>query len=341
MSSQCLDILTWTYAFSTVSSVGFVGVPSCLAFSFLILLVNVPSSVSVTPSSPSSNLFICTVNVISFFPPLAGTVTSIPDFNSSSEYSLFPSFIFPTNVVPVGISSLIVTFPSPSPLFVAVSVYVIVSFSFKGVADASLVFLVVILATFVSTLGVSVSATFAAFFIAFVVSLLTVTTKDTSTFFPASIVIFSHVIVFSTKFPGFVISVGFSVPSGTTSEIVVTASTSEVFSAVIIYLTFWPTFTVSSFFNSLFSSTKIAFLDDVNTGVLVLSVSLPFTFAVFSINSIESEVTFTLKETLTSSPALTSFSQTILWISFPSLSFMLSIVPSSFSTNSVPAGTLS
>ena len=202
------------------------------------LLVNVPSSASVTPSSPSSNLFICTVNVISFFPPLAGTLTSIPDFNSSSEYSLFPSLIFPTNVVPVGISSLIMTLPSPSPLFVAISVYVIVSFSFNGVADALLVFSVEILATFVSTLGVSVSATFAAFFIALTVSLPTVTTKDTSVFSPAFTVMFFHVIVPFFNSPGFVISVAFSVPSGTTSEIVVTASTSEVFSAVITYLTF-------------------------------------------------------------------------------------------------------
>ena len=202
------------------------------------LLVNVPSSASVTPSSPASNVFICTVNVIFFSPPLAGTISFIPDFNSSSEYSSFPSFTFPTNVVPVGISSLIKTLPSPSPLFVAISVYVIVSFSLNGVADASLLFSVLILATFVSTLGVSVSATFAAFFIDLIVSLLTVTTKDTSAFSPAFTGMFFHVIVPSFNSPGFVISVAFSVPSGTISEIVVTASTSEVFSAVITYFIF-------------------------------------------------------------------------------------------------------
>ena len=249
-SSHIFLVDIFTYSFSTLSVVSGISFPSCFASAFVIILVEVfiPVSLSnsvVTFSSFSVNELILTVNVndlVSF----DSNSTFIPSTNSSILYVLVVELLVkvtslpssPTIDVPVGTSSLMITLPFPSPLFVAVRVYVIVSSSFKGVADALLVFSVVILATLVSTLGVSVSATFAAFFIDLIVSLLTVTTKDTSVFSPAFTGMFFHVIVPFFNSPGFVISVAFSVPSGTTSEIVVTASTSEVFSAVITYLTF-------------------------------------------------------------------------------------------------------
>ena len=89
-----------------------------------------------------------------------------------------------TNVVPVGISSVTVTFPSPFPLFVNFIVYVNVSPTFA--VDLSTDFAPVIFATFVSTSSVGLLSSITAVFLTDVfVSLLIVTLNETSTVSPA------------------------------------------------------------------------------------------------------------------------------------------------------------
>ena len=292
--------------------------------------------------SSSLNGLTLTVNSIVFVSSGSNS-TFIPLFKSCSVYSFSPNTTFPSNVVPVGIVSFIIALPVPFPLLVAFNLYVIVSISFNGIAETSLVFSVLIFTTLFSTSVVSLSATFAVFFIDSVASLFTITSKLTDVSCPAITLksFHSSVTVFlpSTSDSVFTVSLSIElstsvVPSGIVSMILVIPSTADLLFAVIVYLIFCPALTVSSFFNSVTfsSSTKLATLLDSITGVLVLFVSLPFTIALFSIKSKESVTTFALKEKLIVSPALISFSQTILpfWI-VPSLFI-------EFSTNSVPSG---
>ena len=184
--------------------------------------------------------------------------------------------------------------------------------------------------------GVSVSPTVATFLILAGASLFTVTSKLTdvvsfaltSTFFHSNVVTFFPSTSFSvlTTFSSNDSSTKV-VPSGTVSVIVVIASfTFESFFTEIVYLIVWPGFTKSSFVIGVASpsTTKLATLFDVITGFSVLLVSFLLTVALFSIKVIDSIsspstssiFTVTLKETSIVSPALTSFSHTILWISF-------------------------
>ncbi len=157
------DLLTDTvlYSFSTSSVVPGTGVSSCVATSFL------------TSIFSALNGLILTVNVIVFSSP-GNNVTSIPLFNSCSVYSLSSpvKVMFPTNVVPAGTWSATFTVPFPSPLFVDVNLYVIVSNSCNTSFEAILSFTVVIFATFVSTSSVSSSPTVAIFLTVLTTSLL-------------------------------------------------------------------------------------------------------------------------------------------------------------------------
>ena len=161
MSTQVLFTVTLVYSFTTVSVVPGIDVSSCLALLFTTFIVSV------------SNGFILTLNV-NFLVSPAFKCTSIPLFSCASVYGVFtPSnlMLFSTSVVPVGTVSDITTEPSPLPLFVTVSVYSITSNScsvaplsnFCPFLIPTLDFVVVILATFVSVSGVSVSPTTAIF----------------------------------------------------------------------------------------------------------------------------------------------------------------------------------
>ena len=152
--------------------------------------ISSPSSIAVFNTDIFVSLSITTSNVNVAFPPFAFTSTSFHTIwlFSLSYPSVFSSFID----VPSGILSVTVTFPSPSPLFVNVIVYVKVSPTFASALFTS--FLPVILATLLFVSGVSVSATFATFFISVFVSLLTVTSKDTTASFPAFTSTFFHTI---------------------------------------------------------------------------------------------------------------------------------------------------
>ena len=329
-----------TYSLTTSSSVGGTSVPSCFASAFLTVIFSV------------SNGFIFTVNAIDFSSP-ASKVTSIPAFNSAFVYDFPSNSILPTNVVPVGIVSDIFTVPFPSPSFLAVNVYVILSNSCNGFSFVtsvpsacfpSLVFTVVIFATFVSTSSVGVFPTVAVLLTDFTsttsspifVVLFTTTSKLTETSpFAGTTTLFHVIVPFSlSKFPfPFILPSTKVVPSGMLSFITVVPSTSVVFFAVIVYLIVSPTFA------SLFSRTSslstfvttCAVLFAVITGVFVSGVSSPFTFAMLLIKSIESAVTTTLNDTVTVSPAFMLFFHTI----FPSL---FSAPPSEIEASSVPSG---
>ena len=127
--------------------------------------------------------------------------TDFPAFTSTSDHIIvfvalllypvvFSSFI----LVPVGISSVTVTFPSAFPLFVNVIVYVNVSPTFA--VDLSTDFAPVIFAILVSTSSVGLFPSITALFVTDVfVSLLIVTLNETSAVFPASTFTSVHVIV--------------------------------------------------------------------------------------------------------------------------------------------------
>ena len=340
LSTNFLFTITFTYSLTTSSSVGCTGVSSCFASAFLTVILS------------SSNGFIFTVNVIDFSSP-ASKVTSIPAFNSAFVYDFSSNSILPTNVVPVGIVSDIFTVPFPSPSFLAVNVYVISSNSCNGFSSVtgvpsacfpSLVFIVVIFATFVSTSSVGVFPTVAVLLTDFTattsspifVVLFTTTSKLTETSpFAGTTTLFHVIVPFSlSKFPFPVIVPSIKVvPSGMLSFITVFPSTSVVFFAVIVYLIVSPTFASLFFRTSSLSTivTTCAVLFAVITGVFVSGVSSPFTFAMLLIKSIESAVTTTLNDTVTVSPAFMLFFHTI----FPSL---FSAPPSEIEASSVPSG---
>ena len=110
-----------------------------------------------------------TVVVVSSLITTSSVNVAVPPFAFTSTFDhviVFVSASYPSTVasailVPAGISSVTVTFPSAFPLFVNVIVYVSVSPTFAVVL--STLFVPVIFATFVSVSGVSVSPTTAIF----------------------------------------------------------------------------------------------------------------------------------------------------------------------------------
>ena len=161
---------------TVVSGLSGISAPSIFATFFTVVVV----LFSITTSS---------VNV--FVPPFAFTSTSVHVivFVALSYPVVFSFFI----LVPAGITSVTVTFPSAFPLFVNVIVYVNVSPTFAVVL--STLFVPVMFATFVSVSGVSVSPTIATFVTLVFVSWFTFTSKLTVISSPAGTVTFSHVIV--------------------------------------------------------------------------------------------------------------------------------------------------
>ena len=329
VSPTFADFLSTDFApvmFATFVSVGFVGVLSSITAVFV--------------TDVFLSLLIVTLNETSaVFPAFTST-----SFHVIIPFDSTPLFVIEsaTSVVPVGTSSVTVTFPSPSPLFVNVIVYVNSSPTFASVLSAD--FLPVIFATFVSTSSVGVFPIVAVLLTDFTsttsspifVVLFTTTSKLTETSpFAGTTTLFHVIVPFSlSKFPfPFILPSTKVVPSGMISFITVVPSTSVVFFAVIVYLIVSPTFaSLFSRTSSLFTIvTTCAVLFAVITGVFVSGVSSPFTFAMLLIKSIESAVTTTLNDTVTVSPAFISFFHTI----FPSL---FSAPPSEIEANSVPSG---
>ena len=116
---------------------GSVGSPSSSSFSFTYAVLDI------VPVAPSFTFTVNTIVAVPFVPlALAGTVNSIPPFNVASFTVTalfgFASFtvISPCNVTFSESSSLTITVPATDPLFVAVIVYVIVSFSTTAVLFA-------------------------------------------------------------------------------------------------------------------------------------------------------------------------------------------------------------
>ena len=155
-----------------------------------------------------------------------------------------------TSVVPSGTVSDILTMPLPFPIFLTVNVYVIVSNSCNGFSFVtgvpslcfpSLVFIVLIFATFVSTSSVGVFPTVAAFFTDFTSSpavffAFTITSKLTVSSLFADTFTFPHVILLFSNLPSLDIVPSIRVvPSGILSVITVVPSTSDVFFIVIVY----------------------------------------------------------------------------------------------------------
>ena len=256
-----------------------------------------------------------------------------------------------TSVVSSGTVSDILTMPLPFPIFLTANVYVIVSNSCNGFSFVtgvpslcfpSLVFIVLIFATFVSTSSVGVFPTVAVFFTDFTSSpavffAFTITSKLTFSSLFADTFTFFHVILLFSNFPSLdIVPSTRVVPSGILSIITVVPSTSDVFFIVIVYLIFSPTFaSLSSNISSLsIVVTTFAVFFVVIIGVLVSGVSSPFTFAIFSTKFTESAVTFTLNDTITVFPAFISFFHSI----FP---LSLSVPPADIEISSVPSGIVS
>ena len=131
--------------FATFVSVGLVGL--------------FPSTIAVFLTDVIVSLLIVTLNEIS----VGSSVVTTTSSHVIVPFAATPSPVIEsaTNVVPAGISSVTVTFPSAFPLFVNAIVYVSVSPTFAVVL--STLFVPVIFATFVSVSGVSVSPTTAIF----------------------------------------------------------------------------------------------------------------------------------------------------------------------------------
>ena len=115
----------FTSALFTFSSTGFVSVPSTTAV-FIMSFVNVSSGKTFTVTSKLNSAVPAWSTLV-----LAGTSTGIPSLKSSASKSVLScpfTLILPvTNVVPSGISSVIVTSFPRSPVLLTVIVYVIVS----------------------------------------------------------------------------------------------------------------------------------------------------------------------------------------------------------------------
>ena len=229
-----------------------------------------------------------------------------------------------TNVVPVGISSVTVTFPSAFPLFVNVIVYVNVSPTFA--VDLSTDFAPVIFATFVSTSSVGLLSSITAVFLTDVfVSLLIVTLNETSTVSPAFTSTSVHVIVPLDSTPLFVIDFSTNVvPAGISSVTVTVPVAFPLFVNVIVYVNVSPTFASEVFTSFL----PVIFIIPVSVSFVVF----PLTIAEFFIVPF-SALTLTVNSTFSVSPGSTVTLQVNFFVFSSSLLSLFS--------NTVPSGTLS
>ena len=338
ISTKFFLTFTLTYSFSTLSLVpGVIVSPSCAATKLSIVLIVLPFS-SVTFFSPSLKTFILTVNV-TVFASDCFTSTAIPFFNCVSSYFVVSpvTVTSPTNVVPSGILSDIVTVPVPFPLFVAVNLYVIVSnscnrfSSVTGVPSAcvpTLSFSVVMFATFVSGLsGISVSSIFATFFTVVVV-LFSITTSSVNVAVPpfAFTSTSVHVIVFVALSYPVVFSFFILVPAGITSVTVTFPSAFPLFVNVIVYVSVSPTFAVV--LSTLF--VPVIFATVVSVGLVGL---FPSTIAVFLTDVIVSLLIVTLNEISVGSSVVTTTSSHVI---VPFAATPSPVIESA--TNVVPAG---
>ena len=231
-----------------------------------------------------------------------------------------------TNVVPVGISSVTVTFPSPFPLFVNFIVYVNVSPTFA--VGLSTDFAPVIFATFVSGFsGISLLSIFATFFTVSVVLSLTTTSNVNVAVSPFAFTsTFDHVIVFISLLYPVVFSSFILVPVGISSVTVTVPSAFPLFVNVIVYVNVSPTFV--SVLSTVFVPVMFA------TFVSTSSVGLfPSITALFVTDVFVSLLIVTLNETSAVFPAFTSTSVHVI---VPLDSTPLFVID--FSTNVVPAG---
>ena len=243
-----------------------------------------------------------TVSVVSSLTTTSNVNVAVPPFAFTSTFDhviVFVSLLYPVVfssfiLVPVGISSVTVTFPSPFPLFVNVIVYVNVSPTFA--VGLSTDFAPVIFATFVSGFsGISLLSIFATFFTVSVVSSLT-TTSNVNVAVPpfAFTSTFDHVIVFVSLLYPVVFSSFILVPVGISSVTVTVPSAFPLFVNVIIYVNVSPTFAsvlstvfvpvmfatfVSTSSVGLFPSITALFVTDVFVSLLI--VALNETSAVF------------------------------------------------------------
>ena len=190
-------------------------------------------------------------------------LTDFPAFTSTFDHVIvFVSLLYPVVfssfiLVPVGISSVTVTFPSPFPLFVNFIVYVNVSPTFA--VDLSTDFTPVIFATFVSTSSVGLFPSITALFVTdvfvsllivtlaefFIVpfSALTLTVNSTFSVSPGSTVTLQvNFFVFSSSLLSLFSN---TVPSGTLSYIIAFATLSPLFFTLIVYVSVSPIFTLS------------------------------------------------------------------------------------------------
>ena len=243
-----------------------------------------------------------TVSVVSSLTTTSNVNVAVPPFAFTSTFDhviVFVSLLYPVVfssfiLVPVGISSVTVTFPSPFPLFVNVIVYVNVSPTFA--VGLSTDFAPVIFATFVSGFsGISLLSIFATFFTVSVVSSLT-TTSNVNVAVPpfAFTSTFDHVIVFVSLLYPVMFSSFILVPVGISSVTVTVPSAFPLFVNVIIYVNVSPTFAsvlstvfvpvmfatfVSTSSVGLFPSITALFVTDVFVSLLI--VALNETSAVF------------------------------------------------------------
>ena len=245
---------------------------------------------------------------------------------------MFSSFI----LVPVGISSVTVTFPSPFPLFVNVIVYVNVSPTFA--VGLSTDFAPVIFATFVSGFsGISLLSIFATFFTVSVVSSLT-TTSNVNVAVPpfAFTSTFDHVIVFVSLLYPVVFSSFILVPVGISSVTVTFPSPFPLFVNVIVYVNVSPTFAVG--LSTDFAPVIFATFVSGFSGISLLSI-----FATFFTVSVVSSLTTTSNVNVAVPPfAFTStFDHVIVFVSllYPVVfsSFILVPVGISSVTVTVPS----
>ena len=168
--------------------------------------------------------------------PLSFLIYYIPSFKSSLLELSFTFKLSSTSVVPSGASSFTIAFPSTSPVFSTVIVYLMFSPAFT--VSLSAFFVNVITGFFVSS--VSFPSTVALFFIVPFASSFTVTTKLTSVFpfagTPISIPSFKFSAVSFTQFPFiFILPSTNVVPSGISSFTIVFPLVLPALLTVIVY----------------------------------------------------------------------------------------------------------
>ena len=287
---------------------GFSGI-SLLSIFATFFTVSVVSSLTTTSNVNSTD-----------FPALTSTFDHVIVFVSLLYPVVFSSFI----LVPVGISSVTVTFPSPFPLFVNVIVYVNVSPTFA--VDLSTDFAPVIFAILVSTSSVGLFPSITALFVTDVfVSLLIVTLNETSTVSPAFTSTSVHVIVPLDSTPLFVIDFSTNVvPAGISSVTVTVPVAFPLFVNVIVYVNVSPAFASEVFTSFL----PVIFIIPVSVSFVVF----PLTIAEFFIVPF-SALTLTVNSTFSVSPGSTVTLQVNFFVFSSSLLSLFS--------NTVPSGTLS